>query len=428
MRSLYSLLSYLLLPAALTHLVFKAIRDPAYVNRWYQRLGFYRGRSCACSLWLHACSVGEVEASIPLIHTLQQHYPAASYVITTTTPTGSARITSEFGDTVQHVYLPFDVSIAVNAFLNHFQPALSIVVEKEIWPTLFFCCKKKSIPIVLVNAMLSSHSFRQYRNWLGLFKPVFQTISKLGAQTDQVAKRFVQLGVAPECIRVTGNIKFMRIIQEQQKQQAIALKQQLFSTRVIWIAASTHENEERLLLDRLLALQSVIPNLLLVLAPRHPRRSTAILRYCESLSISCVSRSSRQLCSSSTQVYLLDTLGELMLFYGVADVAFIGGSLVDVGCHNLLEPAAWGIPIVFGTSVYNCKDIASGLMGSDAAQSVSDADQCIAVVKNLLQNPAQQHTMGENARNYFNKQQNQITLTLELIDEALNLSGDNRII
>ncbi|MEE9424047.1 MAG: 3-deoxy-D-manno-octulosonic acid transferase, partial [Methylococcales bacterium] len=228
-----------------------------------------------------------------------------------------------------------------------------------------------------------------------------------------------QLGVASERISVTGSLKFERTVSEQLKQRAVQLRQQLFPTRSIWIAASTHENEENLLLDRLQQLQTNNPNLLLILAPRHPHRGISIVNYCNQQSISCVTRSSGLSCQSDTRVFLLDTLGELMLFYGVADVAFVGGSLVTVGCHNLLEPAAWGIPMLFGRSVHNCEEIATELVASNAAVSVVDADQCIDTVQALFSNQALCREMGANAINYFNKHQDTLEKTVGIIESML---------
>ncbi|MEE9344084.1 MAG: 3-deoxy-D-manno-octulosonic acid transferase, partial [Methylococcales bacterium] len=349
MRKLYAFLGYLLLPLVLIDLALKAWRLPAYRQRWQERLGFYNKTVSSGVIWLHACSVGEVETSISLIRKLQERYPTIPCLVTTTTPTGSSRIIDEFGETIQHVYLPFDISFVVNVFLTRFQPRIAIIVEKEIWPNLFFQCDDRNIPLVLASALLSERSLHRYLHWQRLFKPVFQIISRIGAQADLDAKQFNQLGVAAERISVTGSLKFERTVSEQLKRQATQLRQQLFPTRSIWIAASTHDNEEILLLDRLQQLQTNNPYLLLIIAPRHPQRGISIVNYCNQQSISCVTRSSGLSCQSDTRVFLLDTLGELMLFYGVADLAFVGGSLVSVGCHNLLEPAAWGIPMLFGS-------------------------------------------------------------------------------
>ncbi len=419
MRKLYAFLGYLLLPLALIHLTLKAWRLPDYRKRWRERLGFYNKTISSGVIWLHACSVGEVETCIPLINQLRQTHPEIPLLVTTTTPTGSSRLSDEFGKIVQHVYLPYDISFAVKAFLRQFKPCIAIIVEKEIWPNLFFHCADRGIPITLVSAMLSERSFLRYLRWQRLFKPVFQTISKVGAQTGSDAKNFSQLGIEPNRIHVTGSLKFGRTISEQFKQQATQLRQQLFAKRVIWIAASTHDNEESLLLDRLQLLVSNIPELLLILAPRHPHRAATIETYCRQQSISCISRTSGLPCQPDTRVFLLDTLGELMLFYGVADLAFVGGSLVNIGCHNLLEPAAWGIPMIFGDSIHNCEEIATELVTSNAAVSVADADQCIDTVETLLSNQAMRDEMGGNAISYINNHQDTLEKTVEIIEAVL---------
>ncbi len=247
----------------------------------------------------------------------------------------------------------------------------------------------------------------------------------VGSQTDLGARQFEQLGVAAEHISVTGSLKFERRISEEFKQQARQLRQQLFPSRSIWIAASTHDDEEILLLDRLQRLQKKIPDLLLILAPRHPQRGKSIEDYCSQQSIACVTRSSGLPCQSDTRVFLLDTLGELMLFYGVADLAFVGGSLVNVGCHNLLEPAAWGIPMLFGHSVHNCEEIAAELIANNAAVSVTDADQSIDTVQTILSNQAMCREMGDNALKYFNKNQGTLKKTVEMIKAVLAQSDVN---
>ncbi len=427
MRKLYALLGYLVLPFALIHLAIKAWRLPVYSQRWQERLGFYTKTISPGVIWLHACSVGEVETSIPLIRKLQEGYPKTPCLVTTTTPTGSSRIIDEFGESVQHVYLPYDISFAVKAFLTRYQPRMAIIVEKEIWPNLFFHCDDRNIPLILVSALLSERSFHRYLCWRSLFMPVFQTISRIGAQADIDAKHFNQLGVASERISVTGSLKFERTVSEQLKQRAVQLRQQLFPTRNIWIAASTHDNEEILLLDRLQQIQTNNPDLLLILVPRHPQRSINIVNYCNQQSISCVTRSSGLSCQPDTRVFLLDTLGELMLFYGVADIAFVGGSLVTVGCHNLLEPAAWGIPMLFGSSTHNCEEIATELVANNAAVSVVDADQCIDTVQTLLSNKAMCREMGDNAINYFNKHQDTLENTVKIIETALAHNTFNSI-
>ncbi len=419
MRTLYSLLWHLFLPVVLIHLTFKTRRLSAYATRWRERVGIYNVDIYPNVIWLHACSVGEVEASIPLIHALQKHHPALSFLVTTTTPTGSCRIIDEFGNTIQHVYLPYDIPFAVNSFLTRYKPQLAIIVEKEIWPNLFLQCRDRGIPLLLVNAMLSERSLQRYLRWQCLFKPVFQAISKVGSQSAAIASQFKQLGVAPDCIQVTGSLKFQRTVSEQLKHQATQLKQGQFGSRPIWIAASTHDNEEVLLLDRLYTLQSAIPDLLLILVPRHPQRGESIQRYCEKKSISYVTRSSGSACQPDASVFLLDTLGELMLFYGVAELAFVGGSLVNSGCHNLLEPAAWEIPIIFGNSVYNCEEIASALVANNAAKRVVDADQCIETVQELLSDRQYCRIMGNNAKNYIESHRSQFENTVAIVDVEL---------
>ena len=376
---------------------------------------------------MHACSVGEVESCIPLIHALKHSYPNYACLVTTTTPTGSSRVIDEFGDGIQHVYLPYDVGCVVNTFLNRFKPKIAIIVEKEIWPNLFLQCKKKGIPVVLVNAMLSNRSFRQYQNWHQIFKPVFSSIGGVGVQSSKGARQFECLGVYSDRISVTGNLKFQRKPTVDDCQQSRKLKQSLFGNRPIWIAASTHDNEEALILSRIQDLQSNIPDLLLIIAPRHPNRGSIIERYCQKTAISYITRSSGKACLNNEAVFLLDTLGELTDFYGLSDVAFVGGSLVDLGCHNLLEPAAWGVPVVFGSSIFNCEEIASHLVANNAAKSVNDVDDCIAKVKELFLDQTKRRLMTENAKNYIDKNQGQLAKTIEIIRHEIDKPSEHKI-
>ncbi len=419
MRIIYVLVGYLILPVVLIYFAMKAMRLPGYSRRWQERFGFYEDVAFTGGIWVHACSVGEVETSIPLIRELKHRYPNFPLLITTTTPTGSSRIIDEFGDTIQHVYLPFDFAFAVNAFLARFKPVLAIIVEKEIWPYLFLCCKCRDVPVVLVSAMLSKRSFDRYLNLQWLFKPVFQAISKVGAQNETVAMQLQQLGMHPNSISVTGNLKFHRTISRQQQQKALQIKQQLFGTRPIWIAASTHENEEALLLERLPELQAVIPNILLILAPRHPQRGKSIEQYCKSNAIPIISKSSGMVCPTNTSVFLLDSLGDLIDFFGTADIAFIGGSLVDMGCHNILEPAVWGIPVVFGPSVYNYEEISNDLIENNAAKQVDDADHCATMILELLLDDDLRQTIGLNGKEFVSLRQGQLNKTMEIIDSYL---------
>ena len=423
MQKVYALVGYVLLPAALAHLALKSARSPVYTRHWRERLGWYRGPACAKKIWVHACSVGEVESCIPLIHALQQRYPDFSCLMTTTTPTGRERVNNAFADTVECVYLPFDATFAVKSFLSRYQPVIAVIVEKEIWPNLFLQCKQNGIPLVLVSAFFSARSFRRYHCWHVIVKPVFQAIDRVGSQTALAARQFRQLGVNPASISVTGNLKFQRAVSERQRRQASQLRQRLFASRPVWIAGSTHEHEESWLLERLPDLLSAIPDVLLVLAPRHPQRVSVIEDVCEQKAIACVTRSSGLPCTDNTHVFMLDTLGELMDFYGAADVAFVGGSLIDHGCHNLLEPAAWGIPIVFGASIYNCEDIATGLVAAGGAVSVDNADQCALIIRELLLDADKSEKMGNNARQYLLTQQGQLENTLKMIDGVLDTSS-----
>lgn len=384
-------------------------------------MGIYPGRSVKPEgLWIHACSVGEVESVLPLIRSLQEQLDDHSLLVTTITPTGAARIKAEFGSSVQHAYLPLDSPLSVYAFLSRFKPKRAVIVEKEIWPVLFLACQHKKINLVLVNAMVSEHSFVRYCRWNCIFNPVFQAVSNVFAQSRKDASRFERLGVSSDHIHVAGNLKFQKQIPVDLQNQAKQLKQQLFGDRLIFIAGSTHDNEEALILQSLR--QSILSfnDLVIILAPRHPQRCADITRVCQENGLSEVIRSSAQPMPCDQSVFILDTLGELFLFYAMADVAFVGGSLVDIGCHNLLEPAMLGVPVLFGPSIGNVENIAKDLVNQHAAIQIMDADQLNHELHRLLHDQRKRMELGNRAKEYVDSHHAASKKTVDTICSTLN--------
>lgn len=413
MRFLYSLLFYLLVPFILLRLAYKGRRVPGYRSRWRERFALQPiPESERGAIWVHAVSVGEVEAAVPLIRILQGQ---GRVLLTTTTPTGSARVRALFGDTVSHVYLPYDVPDAVQRFLDGYRPSMAIFMELEIWPNLFAGCGKRAIPLYLINARLSEKSARGYQ-WLPRFvASTLANVSRLCAQGEADAARFAALGLPEERIVVTGSIKFDLELPEDLPERGKALRASLFGLRPVWIAASTHAGEEDQVLEVFLTLRRDYPDLLLLLAPRHPERSPEIRALCQQRGLQCVTRSSGTPCSPDTAVFILDTLGELKQFYAVGDIAFIGGSLVPVGGHNVLEPAALGIPILFGPLMDNFVEISRKLLAEQGAVQIRHQSELSDQVSRLLADATAREQLGENARRFLNANRGALQTTLRCL-------------
>jgi 3-deoxy-D-manno-octulosonic-acid transferase len=386
-RSHYSLLLYLLLPLIVVKLLWRGMRSPDYLKRWGERFGLYRGDSPKIQVWLHAVSVGEFIAAVPLIRSLLEEIPADQLLITTTTPTGSARVKAEFGDALHHVYLPYDLPGAVRRFLRHYQPELGVVMETEIWPNLFHACSHQQTTLVLANVRLSQRSLEGYQRWAGqLAAEALQQVAWAAVQGEPDRQRLIELGIDVDKVQVTGSIKFDLTLPIDISQHGEALRSELGSERPVWIAASTREGEESQVLDAHRKLLQKIPDALLILVPRHPERFNAVAKQANAANLRMVRRSEGSTCNGEVQLYLGDTMGEMLLLYAASDVAFVGGSLVPTGSHNMLEPAALGKPVLFGPHRYNFAEISQLLIDQKAAQEVADSTVLSQVVVELLQN------------------------------------------
>ncbi len=419
-RFVYSSILYLLTPFFLLHLLRRARKAPAYRQRWSERFALYRGgHAPSADIWIHAVSVGEAEAAFPLVRALQARYPGKNVLVTTTTPTGSARVRAVLGDSVRHVYLPYDLPGSVCRFLHRFQPQLGIVMETEIWPNLYAQCRHCAMPLFLVNARLSEKSARRYRWLSSLVRETLIDLSCIAAQTQRDADRFVALGAVPETVVVTGNVKFDQSLPEGLNNEAEAIRRSLFLQRPVWIAASTHEGEDEQLLDVYAELRTRIPSLLLVLVPRHPERFDPVATLCRTRGLSGVLRSEGRACDDATDLFLVNTMGELKLFYAAADAAFVGGSLVPTGGHNVLEPAGLGIPVLFGPHMFNFDAIARNLVEAGAAVQVADETALAAELLDIMQNEARRRRMGEEGRSFVEKNRGALDKTMGLIERVV---------
>ncbi len=420
MRLLYTVVFYLILPFLFVRLYLRGFKNPDFRKRWFERLAIYDQAHLKNVLLFHAVSVGEVESIFPLLKQLLEQQPQLKILVTTTTPTGSARVKAVMGNKVQHVYLPYDTPALIQHFLRHFKPYLAVIVETEIWPNLFAHCQKNKIPLLMINARLSESSCNGYQKLSGLTRPALDAVSFIATQTQEDADRFSKLLERNPKIQVFGNLKFDLKIDPQFIQQGLALRQDLFSNRFVWIIASTHKGEEDIFLKLYPELKKQIPELLLLIVPRRMERFDEVQKLCEKYAYNVVRRTSQKVCTNETDVYLADTIGELKLLYATADVAFVGGSLVAVGGHNILEPIAMGVPVMFGSYMNNFAAIAEGVLAAQAGLQCYNSQQ---IVKNLLKlytEPSQREYMAKKAAVFM--QQNQGTMDkIKLLIEQFSL-------
>ena len=407
-RLFYSVFFYLITPLVCLRLWWRGRRVPGYRRRWRERFGFIppvsAGGETPPLIWVHAVSVGETIAAVPMIERLQQQFPHHMIAVTTTTPTGSDRVSAMLGDSVYHCYAPYDLPDAVARTLRRLRPELLIIMETELWPNLVAACHRRGIPVLVANARLSEKSARGYRRFAGLTAPMLAQIATVAAQYDDDGERFVSLGLPRRNLAVTGNIKFDFALSEQQRLQAAALAAQWRGQgpddsegRPVWLVASTHPGEEEILLDAFVAVRERHPQTLLVLVPRHPDRFDAVAALCQRRGFSLRRRSRGEAPAADTAILLGDTMGELPVFYGACDLAFVGGSLVPVGGHNLLEPAAWGKPVLSGSRLFNFAEISSLMLAGDALLICDDAASVAAQVTALLDDPGARQRRGRAA-------------------------------
>jgi len=400
-RTLYTLLFHLGLPLVFLRLLWRARQAPAYSRRIGERFSFGLPALRPGGIWVHAVSVGESIAAAPMIRELMARYPELPITITCMTPTGSERIKALFGGSeyagrVQHCYLPYDLPWAAARFLDRVQPKLAVVMETELWPNHIHQCARRGIPVALANARLSERSARGYARFARLTAPMLAELSLIAVQTEAEAERFRRLGARPECVEVTGSIKFDLSIDPALLDRAAALREQWRAEeRPIWIAASTHAGEDEILLDAHRQLLNARPEALLILVPRHPERFGAVYELCRKQGFVTVRRSLGESPEAATQVLLGDTMGELLFLYALADAAFVGGSLVPTGGHNLLEPAALGKPVLTGPHLFNFLDIAAQLRDAGALAEIASAPELASAIKALWSDPER----AERARN-----------------------------
>ncbi|MFJ5238486.1 lipid IV(A) 3-deoxy-D-manno-octulosonic acid transferase [Pseudomonas neuropathica] len=397
-RTLYTALFYLGLPLVAIRLWLRARKAPAYARRISERFSYGMPTLQPGGIWVHAVSVGESIAAAPMIRALLQRYPQLPITVTCMTPTGSERIQALFANEprIQHCYLPYDLPCAAARFLDRVQPKLAVIMETELWPNHIHQCAKRGIAVALANGRLSERSAKGYGRFGKLTAPMLAEMSLFAVQTEAEAQRFRDLGARPETVEVTGSIKFDLTIDPQLLQRAADLRGQWQALeRPVWIAASTHEGEDEVILDAHRRLLTNHPDALLILVPRHPERFNTVFELCQREGFTTVRRSTGSNVDAQTSVLLGDTMGELLFLYALADSAFVGGSLVANGGHNLLEPAALAKPVISGPHLFNFLDIAAQLREAGALAEVDDAEGLAVEVQRLFELPRDAQRMAD---------------------------------
>ena len=419
MRHLYSFLLTLLLPLVLLRLLWRGYRQPAYLQRWPERLGVWRAPPRPVDLWIHAVSVGEVQAMQPLIRALLGREPALALIVTTTTPTGAQRLRELFGERVQHAFTPYDLPWIMRRFLRQTRPRLVLVVETEIWPNMLAACAQRAIPVILANARLSARSARGYARVAGLTARTLRRFTQIAAQSQPDAQRFIQLGAPAQRVHVTGSIKFDLRLPASLRDRAEVLRRDWGVNRPVWVAASTHEGEEEPILAVQRRLRQRFADVLLVLVPRHPERFERVAALVRRAGLALARRSQGAGCDAACSVYLVDTMGELPMFLAAADAAFIGGSLVPVGGHNLLEAAALAVPVAIGPHCFNVAEITRLLVAEEGAVRIKDAEALGRLLEAWLGDAAERARIGEQGYAFVERNRGALQRLLVLLDQAL---------
>jgi len=414
-RLLYTALFYAALPLILLRLLWKGRALPGYRSRISERFGFYTDQIGPIDIWFHAVSVGESEALFPIVKSLLARKADLKILVTSTTPTGSSRITSVLGDSVQHVYLPYDIPLAIKRFLRRFDPRIGVILETEIWPNLYLTMKEQGRELLIINGRLSDKSMRGYRKLGALARSCLEALTLVAAQTKDDAQRYIAVGANPNTVVALGNVKFDIVFDEALQAASRTIRHEILGNRFTWIAGSTHPGEDELILESYISARRRVIGLLLVLAPRHPERSDDIERLCESRGLRVARRSEKGSCGPETDVFLLDTIGELRTFYGASNIAFVAGSLVPHGGQNVLEPAVAGTPVVFGPYVHNFREITSKLLEAGGAIQIQNTLELTAIVEQLHKDIDLSETISQNARDYVERNRGAVQRITDLL-------------
>jgi 3-deoxy-D-manno-octulosonic-acid transferase len=419
MRFFYTLAGYLFLaPIFFAVMWFRGLRDARYRQDFAERFG--NGEAMPeRSIWVHAASVGEVNAAAVLVRTLYDRYPGVPLVVTTLSLTGKERARALLGDRASIRYMPLDLPGSVARFFDRVKPRIAVIFETELWPNLYHECGRRRVPLVLASARLSPRSMIRYRRFMSLFSEVLSNRVTIAAQGASDAERFRSLGADPERTHVTGNLKFDFAVPANVKTHGVELRERYAAGRPVWVAGSTHAGEEAIVLEAHRDVRKRHPGAILVLVPRHPPRFNEVASWLEKQNVRFIRHSQPSARTPDLEVVLVDTLGELLDFYAMGDVAFVGGTLVEVGGHNLLEPAALGVPVLAGPHNFNGADIAKILVERGAALIVNDAQELAARVSVLLSSPTDRARIGALGRECVEDNRGALDKLLGLIDPLM---------
>jgi len=414
-RTLYSLVGYLLLPLLIIRLFAKSVKAPAYRKRILERLGFVQ-KINAPVIWIHCVSVGEFRASITLIDTLIKQHPQHKILVTTTTPTGSSALKQHYKNQVLHYYFPFDLSLIVKRYIKRVNPDLCILMETEIWPNLIHALKQRNIPSILINARLSRRSLEKYQKFAPkLISKTLNQLTLIATQNQNSATRFIQLGVVENKVINTGNIKFD--LNPTANSATTETLKQIIGPRKVITFASTHAGEEAEIIKHYVKVKEQI-DALLVIIPRHPERFNEVEKLAKNAYLT-VARRSNATPNNTAQILLGDSMGEMLSYFAISDIVFMGGSLNQTGGHNMLEPAAHSKAIIFGPNVFNFAEISADLLNNQASIQVQNAQALFTQIISLLGNSQQLEVLGKNAKQYFDSQKGAVKKIAKLIKNII---------
>ncbi len=416
LRLVYSVILAVIAPFLLVGLYKKQPNKPTYGARWKEHFGFAKPIQGNSPVWIHAVSVGESIAAIPIIRELKAKHPEQGILVTTTTSTGAAQI-AQLGDTVEHRYMPLDFSWCVGRFIKTIKPKCMLIMETELWPNTLHKVAKAGVPISVINARLSERSSQRYKRFLPLFRLLTSNVAQFLCQYPSDAQRFIKLGVAEEKVLITGSVKFDIDLSDEVKRKGLQLRDEISPSRPVWIASSTHSGEDEVLLKAHQKVIERLPNSLLIIVPRHPERFDSVKALVESMKFSTVSRSSSHPISETTQVYIGDTMGEMLTLIGASDVCFMAGSLLGdkVGGHNMLEPAALAKPIINGPSYFNFSEVGQLLIDEGAMVIKSTSSEIAATVAQWLRDKQQAERVGLQGLKVVKENQGALAKTVDLI-------------
>ncbi len=416
-RQLYTLILILVCPLFLLKLYSKKSGKPAFGSRWKEHWGITPKINGHKPIWIHAVSVGETIAATPIIKAIKEKSPHQAIVITTTTSTGAEQA-ERLSDLVEHRYMPIDFPLCIKGFLKAVKPKQLLIMETELWPNTLHTVANAGIPVTVLNARLSEQSCQRYAKFKSVFNMLSQHLSQILCQYPSDAERFIRLGLNKEAVHVTGSVKFDIEISSQHKSQGRVLREAIGIERPVWIACSTHSGEDEIILDAHKQLLTHFPDALLILVPRHPERFESVRLLSESQNFQTVSRTSQQAITADIQVYIADTMGEMLTLLASADICFMGGSLLGdkVGGHNLLEPAALKLPILNGLSYYNFLEITKKLLAQKAVILCENSDDIANNLAVLFKDSQLRQTMGQSAFEVVEQNRGALKRTLQFLE------------